>query len=133
MKQHHAQLLVHLPRWTRRCRPGARAGNRPHARAVQSALVGINEALAIDLPDEELNIVPVMETVLTQKEVEWFSEHGRKVTPKGKTLAEPRRYSGVAARWRRRVAAQAPARPDSSIRRVVGKPKYARYRAALVN
>ncbi|PPL19594.1 hypothetical protein [Microterricola pindariensis] len=34
------------------------------------------------LPDEETNIVPVMETTLTQKEVEWFGEHGRNAIPK---------------------------------------------------
>jgi hypothetical protein len=52
---------------------------------VRSALDGINAALAVHLPDEETNIVPVMETTLTPKEVDWFSAHGRKATPKGKT------------------------------------------------
>ena len=37
------------------------------------------------LPDEETNIVPVMETTLTQAEVDWFGDHGRKSTPKGQT------------------------------------------------
>jgi len=50
---------------------------------VQQALDGINAALAVHLGDEETTIVPVMETTLTQAEVDWFGEHGRKATPQG--------------------------------------------------
>ncbi|MET0672124.1 MAG: hemerythrin domain-containing protein [Microbacterium pygmaeum] len=53
--------------------------------AVLAALDGINAALAVHLPDEETTIVPVMEHTLTQKEVDWFSTHGRAATPKGQT------------------------------------------------
>ena len=48
-----------------------------------AALDGINAALAVHLGDEETTIVPVMERTLTQAEVDWFGEHGRKATPKG--------------------------------------------------
>jgi hypothetical protein len=85
MKAHHAQMLVHLnaldaavPAW----RATASAAD---AAPVLSALDGINEALAVHLPDEEANIVPVMETVITPAEIEWFAEHGRRSTPKGQT------------------------------------------------
>ena len=50
-----------------------------------AALDGVNAALAVHLPDEETNIVPVMEYTITQDEVDWFSEHGRKAIPKGQT------------------------------------------------
>ena len=85
MKEQHGVMLVHLneldaalPAWRAR-------GTATDAAAVLAALDGINGALAVHLPDEEANIVPVMETVLTQKEVDAASVHGRKATPKGKT------------------------------------------------
>ena len=98
----------------------------------QSALAGINEALAIHLPDEELNIVPVMETTLTQKEVDWFAEHGRKATPKGKTWVQ---LGAILAsqpdggdEW---LHKHLPA-PVRLIWRLVGKPKYEASRKALL-
>jgi Hemerythrin HHE cation binding domain len=81
-EQHHAILTpLHdldaaLPAWRTTAADPAR---------VLAALEGINAALALHLPDEERVIVPVMETTLTQKEVDWFSEHGRKSTPRGQT------------------------------------------------
>lgn len=85
MKQHHAQLLVHLNQMDAAL-PAWRASGRADDTAIlRSALDGINAALAVHLPDEETTIVPVMETTLTPKEVDWFAEHGRKATPKGKT------------------------------------------------
>src|SRR5918993_4787207 len=83
MKEQHAEMLVNLdaldaglPAW-RAAPTAATAG------AVLAALDGINAALAVHLGDEETTIVPVMETTLTQAEVDWFGEHGRKSTPKG--------------------------------------------------
>ncbi|WP_353826622.1 hemerythrin domain-containing protein [Agromyces sp. SYSU T0242] len=85
MKEQHAAMLVHL-RELDAALPDFRAHGRARdAVPVLAALHGINEALAVHLPDEEANIVPVMETVLTQKEVDAAGEHGRKSTPKGKT------------------------------------------------
>lgn len=85
MKEQHAVMLVHLNELDAAL-PSWRATGRPtDAAAVLAALDGINDALAVHLPDEEANIVPVMETVLTQKEVDEASVHGRKATPKGKT------------------------------------------------
>lgn len=87
MKDQHATMLVHLreldaalPTW----RSGARVSD---AIPVQEALAGINAALAAHLPDEEEHIVPVMERVLTQREIDEASVHGRRATPKGKTFA----------------------------------------------
>ncbi len=85
MKQHHAQLLVHLKQMDAALPTWRESGREGDALVVRSALDGINTALAVHLPDEETNIVPVIETTLTPKEVDWFAEHGRKATPKGKT------------------------------------------------
>jgi len=85
----------------------------------------------VHLPDEEATIVPVMETVITQDEVEWFAQHGRKATPKGQT-------------WNS-LGAILDAQPDGGdiwlhknlpgpvrvLWRWVGKPKYEKHRAAL--
>jgi hypothetical protein len=75
--------------------------------------------------------VPVMETTLTQTEVDVLREHGRKATPRGKMFqqlgailaAQP--DGGVT--WQR---THLPA-PVRLIWRVIGKPKYEANRAAL--
>ncbi len=131
MKEQHAELLVHLnaldaalPAWRAR----ARATDAP---AVLAALDGINAALAAHLPDEEQNIVPVMETVITQKEVDALSEHGRKATPKGKTFLQ---LGAILAaqpdggdEWQRKHLPG----PIRLMWRFVGKPKYEANRAEL--
>lgn len=131
MKEQHAEMLVHLteldaglPTWRAR-------GHTEHAAAVLAALDGVNAALALHLPDEEKNIVPVMETTLTPEDVNALSEHGRKSTPRGKTFivlgsiltAQP----DGGKRWARK---NLPA-PVRVIWRVVGKPRYDRHRASL--
>ncbi|WP_285114301.1 hemerythrin domain-containing protein [Leifsonia sp. fls2-241-R2A-40a] len=131
MKQQHATMLVHLqeldravPDW--RAAPGAQT-----AAPVQAALGGINAALAEHLPDEETNIVPVMEHTLTEREVEWFAKHGRASTPKGQTwnmlgailAAQP----DGGTEW---MGKNLPG-PVTLAWRWVGAPKYSRYRAAL--
>jgi hypothetical protein len=131
MKLHHAHLLVHLLAMDAALPAWRGSGRGTDAAPVLAALAGVNEALAIHLPDEELNIVPVMEAVLTQKEVDGLSEHGRKSTPKGKT-------------WQQLGAILA-SQPDGGdewlhknlpgpvrlIWRVVGKPRYEASRKAL--
>jgi hypothetical protein len=113
--------------------PGWRASGRAaDAASVATALAGINAALAVHLPDEEGNIVPVIETVITPKEVDALSEHGRKATPKGKmfiqlgTILAAQPDGG--ADWQRE---HLPA-PVRLLWRLVGKSRYERYRAALV-
>ena len=132
MKQHHAQLLVHLNELDAALPAWRSSGRATDAVPVLVALDGVNAALAIHLPDEELNIVPVMETVFTQKEVEWFSEHGRKSTPKGKSWEQ---LGAILAsqpdggdEW---LHKHMPA-PVRLIWRFVGKPKYEASRKALV-
>jgi hypothetical protein len=132
MKEQHAEMLVHLdeldaalPAWRAR-------GRVTDAASVTVALTGVNDALALHLPDEEANIVPVMETVLTEHEVEALSEHGRKATPKGKLFislgailsAQP---DGGAA-WQRKHLPP----PVRLLWRLVGRSRYAKYRSALV-
>jgi len=131
MKMHHAQMLVHLVALDDAV-PGWRASaGRSGADAVLAALDGVNAALAEHLPDEEANIVPVMETVLSVDEAEWFGEHGRKATPKGQTwnmlgailAAQP---DGGDAWMRKNLPA-----PVRLIWKWIGKPKYRKNRAVL--
>lgn len=132
MKEQHAEMLVHLTALDASL-PGWQASARAaEAASVLAALAGINAALAVHLPDEEKYIVPVMETTLTEKEVEWFGEHGRKATPKGKEMVQ--------------LGAILAAQPDGGdqwlhknlpgpvrlIWSAVGKRKYARYRTELL-
>ncbi|MRX44462.1 hemerythrin domain-containing protein [Agromyces kandeliae] len=85
MKEQHAEMLVHLRELDAALPAWRASGRATDAAAVLAALDGVNGALAVHLPDEEANIVPVMETVLTQKEVDAAGVHGRRATPKGKT------------------------------------------------
>ncbi len=85
MKEQHALMLVHLNELDAALPAWRASGRATDATAALAALDGINDALAVHLPDEEANIVPVMEHVLTQKEVDAAGVHGRKATPKGKT------------------------------------------------
>lgn len=132
MKEQHTEMLLQLSALDASL-PSWRASAGAHdAASVQQALAGINAALAVHLPDEERNIVPVMETTLTKKEVEWFGEHGRAATPKGKTFiqlgailsAQP---DGGDAWMQKNLPG-----PVRLIWRTVGKRKYSRYRAELV-
>ena len=131
MKEQHAEMLVHLvaldealPAW----RAGGRASD---AAAVTTALDGINAALAEHLPDEEEHIVPVMERVLTQEEIDEGSRHGRRATPKGKTLAQ---LGAILAaqpdggrEWQRKHLPP----PVRLLWRLVGRSRYEAGRAAL--
>lgn len=129
MKQHHAELLVHLTAMDAAL-PAWRATAAEPARLL-AALDGVNAALAVHLPDEEANIVPVMETVITEREAAWFGEHGRAATPKGQTwnmlgtilAAQP----DGGRTW---LSANLPG-PVRLIWRLVGAPRYAKTRAAL--
>ncbi|HEY2557493.1 MAG TPA: hemerythrin domain-containing protein [Diaminobutyricibacter sp.] len=131
MKQHHAELLVHLKEMDAALPAWRASGREADAVTVRSALDGINAALAVHLPDEEANIVPVIETTLTPKEVEWFADHGRKATPKGKNwetlgailAAQP----DGGAEWQRENL-PAPAR---LLWRIVGKRQYEKNRQEL--
>lgn len=132
MKQQHAELLVHLTELDKRL-PGWRGTGRVEdAAPVVAALERINAALAVHLPDEETHIVPVMETVLTPQDVAALSAHGRKSTPKGKMFIQLGEILAAqpdgGEEWQKR---NLPA-PVRAIWRLVGKPKYKRYRADLV-
>ncbi len=131
MKHHHAAMLLELtaldealPAWHATAMPA-------DAAPVIAALDGVNGALAIHLPDEEANIVPVMEHTITEKEVEWFAQHGRAATPKGQTWnslgailsAQP---DGGDQWLRTRLPG-----PVRVLWRWVGRPRYERTRAAL--
>lgn len=132
MKDQHREILARvdeldavLPAWR------STASGVDAARVV-SALDGVNAALAVHLPDEEANIVPVMEYTITKAEVEWFSEHGRKATPKGYLwpslglilAAQP---DGGEAFLREELPL-----PVRLLWRWVGRRKYSQYRATLV-
>jgi hypothetical protein len=129
MKAHHAELLVHLTAMDAALPPWRASAAAPEA--VLSALDGVNAALRVHLPDEEANIVPVMEKVITQPEVDWFGEHGRASTPKGQTWnmlgAILRGQPDGGAEWLKKNLPG----PVRLIWRLVGAPRYAKTRAAL--
>ncbi|WP_243075582.1 hemerythrin domain-containing protein [Microbacterium sp. SS28] len=131
MKEQHAQLLVHLSAMDGALPAWRGSATATDAAPLLTAVDGVNAALAMHLPDEETNIVPVMETVITQREVEWFSEHGRKSTPKGQTwnslgLILASQPDGGDAWMRKSLPG-----PVRLLWRWVGKPRYAKHRAAL--
>ncbi|GLI26510.1 hypothetical protein ARHIZOSPH14_07520 [Agromyces rhizosphaerae] len=129
MKAQHAEMLVQLraldaalPAWR------TTAGDPAD---VLAALDGINAALDVHLPDEETNIVPVIETTHTQKELEWYSEHGRKATPKGRMwdqLGAIIEAQPDGDDWLRRNLPG----PLRVMWRAVGRKRYERTRAELV-
>jgi len=131
MKQHHAALLVQLSAMDDALPAWRATASEPAAGQVVAAIDGVNAALAIHLPDEEANIVPIMEHTITEEEVEWFAAHGRKSTPKGQTwnslgaILSAQPDGGDA--WQR---AHLPA-PVRLLWKWIGKPRYARTRAAL--
>lgn len=131
MKAQHAEMLVHL-RALDAALPAWRAtATGTDAAPVLAALDGVNAALAVHLPDEETNIVPVMERTITEAEVKWFSDHGRRSIPKGQTwqqlgeilAAQP---DGGEEWLRKRMPA-----PGRLAWRLIGRRRYARHRAAL--
>lgn len=85
MEAQHAEMLHHLNKLDEALTAWRASAATADAGAVLAALEGVNAALAAHLPDEESNIVPVMEQVVTPREVKWFSDHGRKSTPRGQT------------------------------------------------
>jgi hemerythrin-like domain-containing protein len=132
MKAQHAEMLVHLTALDAALPAWRASGRSTDAASVLAALDGINAALAVHLPDEELTVVPVMETTLTQKEIDALSEHGRKATPKGKMF---RQLGAILAaqpdggdEWQREHLPP----PVRLIWRIVGKRKYRANRAELV-
>lgn len=131
MKEQHAEMLTQLialdgalPAWRH-------SASGSDAAPVLTALDGINDALAVHLPDEEANIVPVMERTLTTAEVEWFGEHGRKSVPKGQTWQQLGEILASQPdggdEW---LHKHLPA-PGRIAWRLIGKRAYARHRAAL--
>lgn len=131
MKAHHGQLLVHLTAMDDALPAWRASADAADAEPMLTAIAGVNEALAIHLPDEEANIVPVMEVTMTPAEIEWFSAHGRRSVPKGQT------WNNLGA-----ILASQPDGGDEWLHknlpgpvrllwRWVGRPKYERNRAAL--
>ena len=131
MKAQHATMLVHLNELDAALPAWRASGRSTDAAGVLTALDGINAALAVHLPDEEQHIVPVMETVITQQEVDALSAHGRKATPRGKAFQQLGAILAAqpdgGATWQR---THLPA-PVRLMWRVIGKPKYEANRAAL--
>jgi hypothetical protein len=131
MQAQHAEMLVHLtaldealPAWRATASPA-------DAEPVLAALDGVNAALGVHLPDEEQNIVPVMETTITQDEVDWYAEHGRRSVPKGQTWNQLGEILASQPdggdEWLKK---HMPA-PGRLAWRMIGKRKYAKHRAAL--
>ena len=116
--------------WTRRCPPGARPA-RPRMRTrLLEALDGVNAALTAHFGDEEQNIVPVMETVITPKEIQWFSDHGRKATPKGQSWNVLGAIMAAQPDDGKAFLGEMPA-PFRLVWRLFGRSRYDAHRAAL--
>jgi iron-sulfur cluster repair protein YtfE (RIC family) len=131
MKAQHAEMLAQLIALDGALPPWRHSADESDAAGVLAALDGINAALAVHLPDEETNIVPVMERTLTPAEVEWFAEHGRKSVPKGQTWQQLGEILASQPdggdEW---LHKHMPA-PGRLAWRLIGKRRYARHRAAL--
>ena len=131
MKAQHAELLVHLTALDRALPAWRATAKTADAAPVLAALDGVNAAIAVHLPDEETNIVPVMEYVITEAEAEWFAEHGRKSIPKGQTWQQLGEILAAqpdgGGEWLRK---HMPA-PGRLAWRVIGRRRYAAHRAAL--
>ncbi|RXZ68024.1 hemerythrin domain-containing protein [Agromyces albus] len=132
MKEQHSAMLIYLDALDAALPAWRASGRSSDAADVLSALDGINAALAVHLPDEEQHVVPVMETTLTQKEVDALGEHGRKATPKGKMFQQ---LGAILAaqpdggdEWQREHLPP----PVRLIWRLVGRRKYEANRAELV-
>ncbi|TNC16957.1 hemerythrin domain-containing protein [Georgenia sp. 311] len=131
MRGQHAQMLVHLTALDEALPAWRASGRGADAEPVLAALGRIDAGLAEHLPDEEEHIVPVMEQVLTQPEVDAGSAHGRRSTPRGKAFemigaimaAQP--DGGV--EWQRK---HMPA-PLRLVWRTVGRSRYAAARSRL--
>lgn len=130
MKLEHAQMLEHLTSLDLAIPPWKAGATHPDA--VLVALDGINEALAVHLPDEEGNIVPVMEHTLSPDEIEALSRHGDSAIPKDKMwivlgaimAAQPDAGASF-------LKDELPP-PARMLWRLVGKRRYEKNRAALV-
>ena len=131
MKAQHADMLVHLAALDGALPAWRASASEADSVPVLAALDGINAALAVHLPDEEANIVPVMERTITEAEVKWFSEHGRRSIPKGQTWQQlgeilASQPDGGDAWLRTHMLA-----PGRLAWRVIGRRRYAQHRAAL--
>lgn len=131
MKAQHAQMLVQLAALDRALPAWRRSAAAADAEPVLAALDGVNAALAVHLPDEETTIVPVMEHTITEAEVDWFSEHGRRSIPKGQTWQQLGEILAAQPdggdEW---LHKHMPA-PGRLAWRWIGRRKYAAHRAAL--
>ncbi|WP_457100445.1 hemerythrin domain-containing protein [Microbacterium sp. P5_E9] len=131
MKAQHAELLVHLTALDRALPAWRASAKATDAEPVLTALGGVNAAIAVHLPDEETNIVPVMEYTITEPEAEWFAKHGRNSIPKGQTWQQLGEILASQPdggdEW---LHKHMPA-PARLAWRWLGKPKYAKHRAAL--
>ncbi|WP_231868286.1 hemerythrin domain-containing protein [Microbacterium sp. CH1] len=131
MIEQHAAMLIPLDALDAAV-PAWRASADPaDAVAVHDALRGVARALAEHLPDEEQNLVPVMERVITQKEMDWLAHHGQAATPKGKAwymlgaILDSHPDKGQAWLEKNMHGVNALAW------RFIGAPSYAKYRARL--
>ena len=131
MKAQHAELLVHLTALDRALPAWRATATATDAEPVLSALAGVNTAMAVHLPDEETNIVPVMEYTITEPEIEWFAEHGRNAIPKGQTWQQLGEILAAQPdggdEW---LHKHMPA-PGRLAWRLIGRRAYAKHRAAL--
>ncbi len=133
MKEQHAQMLVHLEALDAALPVWGATARAADAAPVVDALEHVNEALSVHLPDEETTIVPTMEEVLEQRDMDAASRHGRRATPKGRSF--PMLGAILAAQpdggeeWLRK---HLPA-PGRAMWRLVGRRRYQADRDLVLN
>jgi hypothetical protein len=131
MKDQHLEILAQVDKLDSVLPAWRSTASSVQAAPVLSALDGVNAALSVHLPDEEANIVPVMEYTITKEEIQWFSEHGRKATPR--CYMWPNLGLILAAQpdgGEKFLREELPA-PVRLLWRLIGKRRYALYRATL--
>ena len=131
MKDQHLEILAQVDKLDSFLPAWRSTASSVQAAPVLSALDGVNAALSVHLPDEEANIVPVMEYTITKEEIQWFSEHGRKATPRA--YMWPNLGLILAAQpdgGEKFLREELPA-PVRLLWRLIGKRRYALYRATL--
>lgn len=133
MKEQHHKVLAAVADLEPAVATWRASASTTDAAPVLAALARVNAAVEVHLPDEEKNIVPVMEYTITEAEIDWFREHGRKATPKGYMWPSIGLMLSAQPDGGKHFLQQEMPPPIRLLWRLVGQRHYAKYRAKLVN
>lgn len=133
MKEQHREILAAVDDLKPAVATWRTSASTADAAPVLAALDRVNAAVGVHLPDEEENIVPVMEYTITEAEIDWFAEHGRKSTPKSYLWPSLGLMLAAQPDGGKQFLRQELPPPVRLLWRLVGQRQYAKYRAKLVN